>query len=52
MKLNTNVRRTNKAAKSLKISISGLEIEAKENDCTTTYAKNIIPLFWALYMYK
>ena len=50
-KLSTSVRRTRKAAKSLKIGTSGLEIEAKEEDCTTADAKGIIPLLRAFYVY-
>lgn len=45
MKLRTNVRQTRKVAKSLKIGIHGLEFETKEEDFTTTDAKDIIPLF-------
>lgn len=51
MKLSTSVRRTRKAAKSLKISTSGLEIEAKEEDCTTADTKEIIPLLRAFHVY-
>lgn len=51
MKLSIRVRRTRKAAKSLKISINGLEIETKEEDCTSVDAKSIIPLLRAFYMY-
>ena len=36
MKLSSNVRRTTEVTKSLKIGTSGLEIEAKEEDYTTT----------------
>ena len=45
MKLNTNVRRTRKAAKSFKIGTNGLKVQAKEEDCTTTDAKDIILFF-------
>ena len=51
MKLSTSVRRTREAAKSLKIGTSGLEIEAKEEDCTTADAKGIIPLLRAFHVY-
>lgn len=51
MKFSTSVRRTRKAAKSLKINTNGLEIEAKEEDSTTVDAKDIIPLFQAFYVY-
>ena len=44
MKLSTSVRQTREAAKSLKIGTTGLEIEAREDDCTTADAKGIIPL--------
>lgn len=39
MKLSTSVQRTREAAKSLKIGTSGLEIETKEEDCTTADAR-------------
>ena len=51
MKLSTSVRRTKEAAKSLKIGTSGLEIDAKEGDCTTADAKSIVPLFRAFHVY-
>ena len=51
MKLSTSVRRTREAAKSLRIGTSGLEIEAKEEDCTTADAKGIIPLLRAFHVY-
>ena len=51
MKLSTSVRRTKEAAKSLMIGTSGLEIEAKEEDCTTADAKGIIPLLRAFHVY-
>ena len=51
MKLSTSVRRTREAAKSLKIGNNGLEIEAKEEDCTTADAKGIIPLLRAFHVY-
>ena len=44
MKFSTNVRSTKKATKSLKIRTSSLEIEAKEEDCTTGDSKGIIPI--------
>ena len=44
MKFNTRVKRTRKVAKSLKIGTNGMEIEAKEEDCTIADAKGIIPL--------
>ncbi len=50
MKLSTIVRRTREAAKSLKIATNGLEIEAKEEDCTTADAK-AIPLLLAFHVY-
>ncbi len=50
-KLSTSIRRTKKAAKSLKIGTSNLEIEAKEEDCTTTDFKTIIPLLQAFHIY-
>ncbi len=52
MKLSTSVRRTREAAKSLKIGTTGLEIEAREDDCTTADAKGIIPLLWDFHVYK
>ena len=51
MKLSTSVRHTREAAKSLKIGTSGLEIEAKEEDCTTADGKGIIPLLQAFHVY-
>ena len=51
MKLSTNVRRIRKAAKSLKIDTSSLEIEAKEEDCTIADAKGIILLLQAFHVY-
>ena len=51
MKLSTSIKRTKEAAKSLRISTSRLEIEAKEEDCLTANAKSIIPLLWAFYIY-
>ena len=51
MKLSTSVRRTREAAKSLKIGFNGLEIEAKEEDCTISDAKGIIPLLRAFHVY-
>ena len=51
MKLSTSVRRIREAAKSLRIGTSGLEIEAKEENCTTADAKGIIPLLWAFHIY-
>ena len=49
--LSTIVRRTREAAKSLKIGSNGLEIEAKEEDCTIADAKGIIPLLRAFHVY-
>ena len=51
MKLSTSIRHTREAAKSLKTGTSGLEVEAKEEDCTTMDAKGIIPLLRAFYVY-
>ena len=51
MKLSTSVRRTREAAKSLKIGTNSLEIEAKEENCTTADAKGIIPLLQAFHVY-
>ena len=51
MKLSNSVRRTRKAAKSLKIGTSGLENEAKEEDCTTADAKGIFALLRAFHLY-
>ena len=51
IKLNTSVRHTKEAAKSLKIGTSSLEIEAKEEDCTTSDAKGIILLFQVFHVY-
>lgn len=44
IKLSYNIRCTRKTAKSLKIGTNSLEIKAKEEDCTTADAKDIIPL--------
>lgn len=51
MKLSTSVRRTREAAKILKIGANGLEIEAKEEDCTTADAKATITLLLAFHVY-
>ncbi len=51
MKLNTSVRSTKEAVKILKISTKGLEVGAKEQNCTTPDAKDIISLLWACYKY-
>lgn len=51
MKLSISVRRTREAAKSLKMSISGLEIKAKEENYITADAKVIIPLLRAFHVY-
>ena len=51
MKFSTSVRRNREVAKSLKIGINGLEIEAKEENCTTADAKGIIPLLRAFHVY-
>ena len=45
MNLNTSVRRIREAAKSLKIGSSGLEIEAKEEDCIAADAKVLFHSF-------
>ena len=45
MKPSIIIRYIRKVAKILSISTSGLEIEAKEEDYTTTNAKSIILLF-------
>lgn len=41
IKLNTSIRYNREVAKSLKIGINGLEIKAKEKDCTTVDVKSI-----------
>ncbi len=51
MKLSTSVKRTRKAAKSLKIGTSGLEIKAKEKDCTTVDDKGVIFFLQAFHVY-
>ena len=51
MKLSTSIKRIKKVAKSLKISISGLEIKAKEDNYTTPDAKSIILLFCVFHIY-
>ena len=51
MKLSTSMRHTREAAKSLKIGTSGLEIEAKEENCTTADAKGIILLLQTFHVY-
>ena len=51
MKLSASVRCTKKAAKNLKIGISGLEIEAKEEDCTIADTKSIISLLRVFHVY-
>ncbi len=51
MKLSTSVRRTREATKSPKIGTNGLEIEAKEENCTIADAKGIIPLLRAFHVY-
>lgn len=45
------VRRIREMAKNLKIGTNDLEIEAKEEDCTTTDVKGIIPLFRTFHVY-
>lgn len=52
MKLSTKIRCIKKADKNLKIGINGLEIEAKEENCTIADAKKIILLLQAYYVYK
>lgn len=44
MKLITNVRCSRETAKNLKIATNGLEIKAKEDDCTIAEANSIISL--------
>ncbi len=51
MKLSASVRCIREAAKSLKIGASSLEIEAKEEDCITADAKDIILLLRAFHVY-
>lgn len=51
MKLSTSVKRTRKAAKSLKIGTSGLEIKAKEKDCTTVDDEGVIFFLQAFHVY-
>ena len=51
MKLSISIRRTRKATKNLKIGTNGLEIQAKEEDCTIADVKGIIPLLRAFHMY-
>ena len=51
MKLSTSVRHTIEVAKGLKISSNGLEIETKEENCTTADTKGIIPLLRAFHIY-
>lgn len=51
MKLNISIRYIKKVAKSLKIDINGLKIEAKKENCIITNIKDIILLFQAFYIY-
>lgn len=51
MKPSTSIRCRRKAAKSLIISTSGLEIKAKEEDYITADTKKIIPLLQVFYIY-
>ena len=51
IKLSTSIRLTKKAAKNLKIDISGSEIEAKEENCTMADTKDIILFSQAFYKY-
>lgn len=51
MKLSTSMRRTRETATSLKTGTSSLEIEAKEENCTTADAKGIVPLLRAFHVY-
>ena len=51
MKFSTSIRRTRKTAKSLKIDINGLKIQAKEEDCFTADAKNIIFFLQVFHVY-
>ena len=50
MKLSTSIRRIRKAVKSPRFGTSGLEIEAKEEEYTTTDVKSIIPLLRAFHV--
>ena len=51
IKLSTSIKRTRKAAKNLRIGTSRLEIEIKEEDCTTTNIKSIILLLRVCHIY-
>ena len=51
MKLSTNVKCTKKVAKSLRIGISRLKIETKEENYTITNTKGIILSFGAFHIY-
>ena len=51
MKLSTSIRRTRKVVKSFKIGTNGLKIQAKEEDCTTADAKNIILFLQVFHIY-
>lgn len=52
MKLCTNIRRIEKAARSLKIDINDLKIQAKEEDYTTADAKSILSFLQIFHLYK
>ena len=51
MKVSTSLSRTKEAAKGLKTGTGGLEIEAKEKNCTTADAKGIILLLRVFHVY-
>lgn len=51
IKLSKGVRRTKKAVQSLKINANSLEIEAKEEYCTTVDDEGIIFHLQAFHMY-
>lgn len=51
IKLNISVKCIEKATKSLKIGISDLEIETKEENCNMADAKYIVLLLLAFHVY-
>ncbi len=52
IKLSTSVRRTRETIKNFKPGTNWLEIEAKEENCTTLDAKRIIPLLRSFHVYR
>ena len=52
VKLSTSIRRTGEIAKNVKLDLSGLKIETREEDCTVADAKSIVSLLRSFLVYK